>query len=66
MIKDFMPVLKSWRFWVVVFIGIVEGLQANGYLDEGSGKMVLEMLEYILGTAGIVRTIDRLGDKKAE
>lgn len=56
-------IFKSWRFWVIVFIAVVEKLQAENVFDTGTFAVILNILEYVGGGAATVRTIDRFGEK---
>lgn len=59
-----MPVLRSPRFWAIVFVGVVEAVQKGGYLDAGLADVLLSALEMIAGGSALVKTVDRHGEHK--
>jgi hypothetical protein len=54
--------LKSTRFWAIVIIAVVGYLEMKGWIGEAE-KIVIWT---IAGGFGIVRTVDRIGDKIGE
>lgn len=54
--------LKSTRFWAIVIIAVVGYAESRGWIGEAE-KIVIWT---IAGGFGIVRTVDRIGDKIGE
>jgi hypothetical protein len=55
--------LKSIRFWKVVIVAALIGLQKEGVIAEGTWDTVVTALEAIIGASVVIRTVDRASEK---
>ncbi len=55
--------LKSTRFWKIVLIAVLEGLVVTNVIDGETSQTIARLLEFVLGSSVVIRTVDRVGEK---
>ena len=60
MLKKIKGVFGSLRFWMIVVIALLQGLEQMGVIDSNFSKGVVDFITLVFGTGIAVRTVDKL------
>ncbi len=58
-----MTILKSERFWGIIAVALLQALVLFDVITSVQGEGLIQIIQTVIGSAIVVRTVDRIGDK---